>query len=171
VPAAAIEFVVAVSEDDVIGRANALPWHLPADLRHFKALTLGHTILMGRKTHESIGRPLPGRRNVILTRSPGYRVEGCTVAASPDAACRTLAAHGTIMVIGGAEVYRACLPLARRIHLTIVHTRIADGDAHFDGWHGSEWRETSRVAHAADEQHRHAYSFVTLERAVDSEPS
>jgi dihydrofolate reductase len=162
--AAAIELVVAVSENDVIGRHNRLPWHLPADLRHFKALTIGHTVLMGRKTHESIGRPLPGRRNVILTRCKGFAAEGCVVAASLADAIDAHAAERSLMVIGGAEVYRECLPHAARIHLTIVHTRIADGDAFFDGWHGSAWRESARERHAADEQNPHAYSFLTLER-------
>ncbi len=160
-----IELVVAVSENDVIGRDNRLPWHLPADLRHFKALTIGHTVLMGRKTHESIGRPLPGRRNVILTRSSSYAAEGCEIARSLAEARHAHAAQGTIMVIGGAEVYRESLPHAVRIHLTIVHTHIADGDASFDGWRGGAWREAARVNHAADEQNPLAYSFLTLERA------
>jgi dihydrofolate reductase len=164
-PAAAIELVVAVSENDVIGRDNGLPWHLPADLRHFKALTLGTTVLMGRKTHESIGRALPGRRNVILTRSPGYTAAGCELATSLPEARRVHAAQGTIMVIGGAEVYRECLPYAVRIHLTLVHTHIADGDARFDGWRDGAWREAARVTHAADPQNPIAYSFLTLERA------
>jgi dihydrofolate reductase len=161
-----IELVVAVSENDVIGRGNRLPWHLPADLRHFKALTMGCTVLMGRKTHESIGRPLPGRRNVILTRSPGYVAAGCELATSLTEARRAHASQATIMVIGGAEVYRECLPHARRIHLTLVHTHIADGDAWFDGWRDSAWFEAARVSHAADEQNSIAYSFVTLERAA-----
>jgi len=165
VSVADIELVVAVSENDVIGRDNRLPWHLPADLRHFKALTIGHTVLMGRKTHESIGRPLPGRRNVILTRSSSYAAEGCEIARSLAEARHAHAALGTIMVIGGAEVYRESLPHAVRIHLTIVHMHIADGDASFDGWRDGAWRETARVTHAADEQNPLAYSFLTLERA------
>jgi dihydrofolate reductase len=165
VSVADIELVVAVSENDVIGRDNRLPWHLPADLRHFKALTIGHTVLMGRKTHESIGRPLPGRRNVILTRSPSYAAEGCEIARSLAEARHAHAVQGAIMVIGGAEVYRESLPHAVRIHLTIVHTHIADGDASFDGWRDRAWRETARVNHAADEQNPLAYSFLTLERA------
>ena len=162
--AAAIELVVAVSENDVIGRDNRLPWHLPADLKHFKALTMGHTVLMGRKTHESIGRALPGRRNVILTRSAHFTAAGCEVAASLPEARRAHAAQGTIMVIGGAQVYRECLPHAARLHLTIVHTYIADGDAVFDGWRGSAWRETARIDHPADAQNPCRYSFLTLER-------
>jgi dihydrofolate reductase len=167
--AAALELVVAVSENDVIGRDNGLPWHLPADLRHFKELTLGHTLLMGRKTHESIGRPLPGRRNVILTRSASYTAEGCEIVTSLAQARSRYAPQGTIMVIGGAEVYRECLPHALRIHLTLVHTHVADGDARFDGWRDGAWREAARVSHAADAQNPAAYTFLTLERAAPAE--
>ena len=163
--AAALELVVAVSEDDVIGRGNALPWRLPADLRRFKAITLGHGVLMGRKTFESIGRALPGRRNFVLTRSAQISAPGCTVVASLEAALDAAGAGDSpLMVIGGAEIYRQCLPFARRIHLTLVHTRIADGDTCFDGWRGGEWRETAREFHEADEKNTSAYSFVTLER-------
>jgi dihydrofolate reductase len=159
-----LELVVAVSENDVIGRGNALPWHLPADLRHFRELTLGRPVLMGRKTHESIGKPLPGRRNLILTRSPSFVAAGCRVVGSVSEARLAAAPDPVVMVIGGAEIYRECLPLAARIHLTIVHTAISDGDAFFDGWRGPEWRETSRMRFEPDEKNAFAYSFVTLVR-------
>jgi dihydrofolate reductase len=165
--AADMELVVAVSEDDVIGRDNALPWRLPADLRRFKAITLGRGVLMGRKTFESIGRALPGRRNFVLTRGAQIAAPGCTVVSSLEAALE--AARGgdsPLMVIGGAEIYRQCLPFARRIHLTLVHTRVADGDTRFSDWRGREWRETAREFHEADEKNTPAYSFVTLERAA-----
>jgi dihydrofolate reductase len=157
-----IEFVVAVAENDVIGRDNGLPWRLSADLKHFKAVTLGHSVLMGRKTFESIGKSLPGRRNLVLTRSSGFTAAGCVIVHSLNDA---LAAEpeGVLMVIGGAEVFRLCLALARRIHLTIVHTRIADGDARFDGWRDPRWREVARERHEADDKNAYAYSFVTLE--------
>ena len=162
--AAALEFVVAVSENDVIGRANTLPWHLPADLRRFKQITFGKTVLMGRKTHESIGKALPGRLNLVLTRSANPLADGVTAVPSLHDA-RKLSGRGSVlMVIGGGEVFRECLPLAVRIHLTIVHTRIHDGDATFDGWRGPEWRESARARHEADEKNAYAYSFVTLER-------
>lgn len=175
-PAAALELVVAVAENDVIGRGNSLPWRLPADLRRFKAITLGHTVLMGRRTFESIGRALPGRRNVVLTRSAQFDAPGCIVVPSIEAAFGLDAAFDAglgaapprtapLMVIGGAQVYQLCLPRATRIHLTLVHTRIAGGDASFGGWRGREWREIARERHAADEQNSSAYSFVTLERA------
>jgi dihydrofolate reductase len=161
---AALELVVAVAENDVIGRVNRLPWRLPADLRRFKALTLGKPILMGRKTHQSIGRPLPGRRNLIMTRSPGFAAEGCLVVDSVDTARRVSGADRVLMVIGGAEIYRQCLALAVRIHLTLVHAVIADGDTFFPDWRGPEWHESTRETHAADADNEFAYSFITLDR-------
>jgi dihydrofolate reductase len=161
---ARFELVVAVSENDVIGRGNALPWHLPADLRRFRQVTIGHTVLMGRRTHESIGKALPGRLNLILTRSPSFVAEGCVVVGSLREAALVAGPDPELMVIGGAQLYRECLPLATCIHLTIVHTHIADGDAFFDGWRGPEWRETSRTRFEPDEKNALAYSFVTLLR-------
>jgi dihydrofolate reductase len=157
-----MEIVVAAAENDVIGRRNELPWRLPADLRRFKALTLGKPVLMGRRTYQSIGRPLPGRLNLVLSRSADFSAEGCTIVADLKAARR--AAAGEIMVIGGAEIYRQCLPSTSRIHLTLVHTRVEDGDTFFGGWRGSEWREISRERHEADDKNSWAYSFVTLDR-------
>jgi dihydrofolate reductase len=162
---AEVELVVAVSENDVIGRANQLPWRLPADLRHFRGLTLGHHILMGRKTYESIGKALPGRTNWVLSRSADF--------APPDAeAVRTLAdaqaaigGESPLMVIGGGEIYRLSLPAARRIHLTLVHAQIDDGDTFFSDWRQPEWREMSRGRHEPDGKNAYAYSFITLERA------
>ncbi len=162
---AAIEFVVAVAENDVIGRDNRLPWRLPADLRRFKAITLGHDVLMGRKTHESIGRALPGRRNLVLTRQRGVVAPGCTAVATIAQALAAGRPDRTIMVIGGGEVYRLCLPFALRIHLTLVHTCIAGGDAHFKDWHDAGWRETARERHQADAVHEFDYSFITLDKS------
>ena len=169
-----IELVVAVAEDDVIGRGGGLAWRLSSDLQHFKRLTLGHSILMGRKTHESIGRALPGRTNFVLSRSADFAAVDCIRVDGVNAALALKsAAHGSgdsaqppspLMVIGGAEVYRQCLPFARRIHLTLVHTRIPDGDTFFTGWRGAAWRETSRQRHAADDRNEFDYSFVTLDR-------
>jgi dihydrofolate reductase len=160
-----MELVVAAAENDVIGRGNQLPWRLPADLRRFKALTLGKPVLMGRKTYESIGRALPGRTNLVLSRSLGFAPSGCTVVASLDAARLAAGAQTTVMVIGGAEIYRLCLPFAARIHLTLVHARIDGGDAFFSGWRGPEWRESFRERHEADDKNSCAYSFITLERS------
>ncbi len=162
--AAALELVVAVAENDVIGRANQLPWHLPADLRHFKSLTLGKPVLMGRKTYESIGKALPGRKNIVLSRSAAFAPEDCMVVKTLAEARIAAGAHAALMVIGGAEIYRQCLPLASRIHLTLVHARIEDGDTVFVGWRGAEWDEACCERHESDDKNAYAYSFITLER-------
>ncbi len=160
--AAAIELVIAVAENDVIGRGNRLPWRLAADLRRFKALTIGKPILMGRKTYESIGKALSGRLNLVLTRS-GFNPGDCRVFGALDDARRSVSAESSLMVIGGAEIYRQCLPLATRIHLTVVHGRV-DGDTFFSGWRDVEWHESFRERHPADDKNEFDYSFVTLER-------
>ena len=162
---AAVELVVAVAENDVIGRSGGLPWHLREDLRRFKALTLGRHILMGRRTYESIGKALPGRTNLVLTRSAGFQAVDCSVVGSLDQARLAAAEDSALMVIGGAEVYRQCLPLAARIHLTLVHARVEAGDAFFAGWRGTEWQETFRERHEAGENNDFDYSFITLERS------
>jgi dihydrofolate reductase len=162
---AAVELVVAVSENDVIGRANRLPWRLSADLRHFKSLTVGHHILMGRKTYESIGKALPGRTNWVLSRSSDFAAPDCKVVRSLQESQLGAAGDGPLMVIGGAEIYQLSLPQAMRIHLTLVHTKIADGDTFFSAWRDPEWTESSRERHEADDKNSYAYSFVTLDRA------
>jgi dihydrofolate reductase len=162
--AAALELVVAVAENDVIGRGNQLPWHLPADLRHFKSLTLGKPVLMGRKTYESIGKALPGRSNIVLSRSQEFSPSDCVVVQTLDDARLAAGAEAPLMVIGGAEIYRQCLPLASRIHLTLIHARIEDGDTVFAGWRGAEWGASSHERHEADDKNAYAYSFITLER-------
>jgi dihydrofolate reductase len=167
-----MEIVVAVSQNDVIGRRNQLPWRLPADLKRFKTLTLGHPILMGRKTYESIGKALPGRENIVLSRSPGFAPPDCTVVPTLEAAraaaeaAPAAAGAAVLMVIGGAQIYRECLPFVRKIHLTLVDARIEDGDAFFDAWRGAEWRETHREPHPSDEKNPCAYTFLTLERSA-----
>jgi len=160
---AALELVVAVAENDVIGRGNALPWRLPADLRHFKSLTLGKHVLMGRKTYVSIGKALPGRVNLVLTRSNDFMHADCILVRSLDQA-RRAAGSSALCVIGGADVYRQCLPQATVIHLTLVHAVISDGDAFFDGWRDPGWHEMSRERHEPDDANGFAYSFVTLRR-------
>jgi dihydrofolate reductase len=160
----ALELVVAVAENDVIGRHNSLPWRLSADLRRFKLLTWGKSILMGRKTYESIGKALPGRTNIVLTGSGDFAPGDCLVTHSLEEARRAVTDEPVLMVIGGAEVYRQCLPLAQRIHLTRVHTRVADGDTFFPACVAADWSEISRESHAADEKNEFAYSFITLDR-------
>jgi len=162
----AVELVVAVSENDVIGRAKQLPWRLSADLRHFKSLTLGHHVLMGRKTYESIGKALPGRTNWVLSRSRDFKPADCNVVRTLQEGQFAAAGAGPLMVIGGAEIYRLCLPQALRIHLTLVHTRITDGDTFFTAWRDPAWTESSRERHEADEKNGYAYSFLTLDRAL-----
>jgi dihydrofolate reductase len=166
--AADLELVVAVAENDVIGRRNQLPWHLPADLRHFKSLTIGKPVLMGRKTYESIGKALPGRMNIVLSRSADFAPGDCVVVKTLDDARIAAGAQAPLMVIGGAEIYRQCLPLARRIHLTLVHAHIEDGDTRFAGWRGAEWDASSREHHEADDRNAHPYSFITLERMTSA---
>ncbi len=155
--------IVAVASNGVIGRDGGLPWRLPADLKHFKALTLGHGLLMGRRTWESIGRPLPGRRSLVLTRSAGWQAEGAEAVASMDEARALLPQSQTLFIIGGAEVYQACWPRVDRIELTEVHAEV-EGDTRLQGLERNAWREVARVDHPADGQHDHGYSFVTLVR-------
>jgi dihydrofolate reductase len=162
---AVLELVVAVSENDVIGRGNELPWHLPADLRHFKMLTFGKPVLMGRKTYESIGRALPGRTNIVLSRSADFSPGDCLIVKTLEDARIAAGAQPALMVIGGAEIYRQCLPHSARIHLTLIHARIEGGDTVFAGWRGPAWVQTSCERHEADDKNAYAYSFITLERA------
>jgi len=158
-----VALVVAMADNGVIGRAGALPWHLPDDLRYFKAVTLGKPVLMGRRTFESIGKPLPGRRNLVLSRAAAGHAPGVEYVRSVGQA-RALAAGAVgLCVIGGAEVYALALPLATRIYLTRVHG-VVTGDVYFPLRDFAAWREIESVAHAADERHAYAMSFATLER-------
>lgn len=161
-----ISAIVAMSENHVIGDNNQLPWHLPADLKHFKAITSGHPILMGRKTYESIGRPLPNRTNIIITRNHSFQAPGCIVIKSIDEAVERAAATGSdeIFIIGGAEVYKQLMPHIERIYLTIVH-EIFEGDAFFPELDQSQWVQTERVTHEADADNDYAYSFILLQRS------
>ena len=159
-----VRLVVAVSEDDVIGRANQLPWRLSADMRRFRSLTMGHHILMGRKTYESIGKALPGRTNWVLSRSANFVLPDAKVVTTLAEAHAATVGVSPLMVIGGAEIYRLSLPTARRIELTLVHTQVNDGDTFFSEWRRPEWREVSRERHESDEKNPYAYSFITLER-------
>jgi dihydrofolate reductase len=152
--------IYARAANGTIGRDNRLPWHIPADLKRFKALTMGKAMIMGRKTFESFGKPLPGRRHVVLTRDRTWRPEGAEVAHSVEEAL-ALAGNGQVAVVGGAEIYRLFQPFARHIELTEVHADY-EGDTHMDA-PGPEWRETFREEHPAEEG-RPAFAFVTFER-------
>nr|AIA14960.1 Dihydrofolate reductase [uncultured bacterium] len=155
-----IVLVVAVADNGVIGKEGKIPWHISEDLKRFKALTLGHTVVMGRKTWDSLPRkPLPGRVNVVVTRQKDWQADGAVTASSlGQATCGT---SGTVMVIGGAEIYERALPLASRIELTEVH-RAFEGDARFD-LDRSGWTETARERHVTPDGLR--YSYVTLVRS------
>lgn len=158
-----LSLVAALDDNGLIGRAGGLPWRLPNDLKHFKRLTRGKTVLMGRRTWESLGRPLPERDNWVITRDAGYQAPGARVFASLDCALSAAPRQAELMVIGGAEVYRQTLPLARRLYLTRVHASV-DGDTWFPDFNADAFAIVDREDHAADERHAHAYSFLTLER-------
>jgi dihydrofolate reductase len=155
-----LSLIVARASNGVIGKDNQLPWHLPADLKYFKAVTMGKPIVMGRKTFESIGRPLPGRHNIVVTRNPDFSSNGITVVHSVEAAIAAAIEVAEIMLIGGTELYKLSLPLADRIYLTEIHQDF-DGDAHFPVLE-SRWREISREDHISDDGL--AYSFCVLEK-------
>ncbi|HEY2418340.1 MAG TPA: dihydrofolate reductase [Steroidobacteraceae bacterium] len=158
-----IALVVAVADNGVIGRDGGLPWHLPDDLKRFKHVTLGKPMLMGRRTFESIGKPLPGRRNLVLTHGALDAAEGLEVVASIDAARALVARDPELCVIGGARVFEQLLPEAGRMYLTRVHGEIA-GDVLFPPWDAAHWHEVERSEHPADARHAYAMSFLTLER-------
>ena len=147
----------------MIGRDNGLPWRLPDDLKRFKVITMGKPVLMGRKTFESIGKALPGRLNIVLTRSREWKHEDVTVVHSMAEGMRAAPDASELCVIGGEEIFRLALPLTQRLHLTQVHARL-DGDARFPDFDRSAWRETERIEHAVDERHAYAMTFLTLER-------
>lgn len=153
--------IAAMARNRVIGIHNTLPWRLPEDLKHFKALTMGHHIIMGRKTYESIGKPLPGRTTVIVTRDAGYRVEGCLTATSIDAAIAACGDDPEIFFVGGAEMYVQVLPRADRLYLTEIQAEY-EGDAWFPEFDRSSWREVDRQAHVNDAGL--GYHFVIHER-------
>ncbi len=155
--------MAAVARNGVIGRDHALPWRLPRDLRRFKSLTLGKPILMGRRTFESIGRALPGRKNLVLTRDRGWTAPGVTVVHSLGEALEHSRSCEELVVIGGAEIFRLALPLARRIHLTEIDADVP-GDTHFPDFDRTRWAEVDRSPHPVDQDHAYPVTFVTLER-------
>jgi dihydrofolate reductase len=158
-----VSLIVAVAENGVIGRDGQLPWHLSSDLKRFKRLTMGHALVMGRRTFESIGRPLPGRESFVLTRREDFQPEGVHVVRDLATALDRAAAWGEVFVTGGAEVFREALPLAGRIYLTRVHADV-DGDVTFDDPPRSAWRLVERSEHEADERNSYATSFEVYER-------
>jgi dihydrofolate reductase len=168
-----ILLVAAVAENGVIGRGNALPWRLKSDMQHFRALTMGKPVVMGRKTYLSIGKPLKGRTTIVISRDRNFTAPGIVVAPSLDAALA--AARGdalrrnadTIIVAGGADIYAQAMPLATQLAVTHVHKRV-DGDAHFPAIAADEWHESARSEHEAAAEDEAAFAFVTYERAIDA---
>jgi dihydrofolate reductase len=161
-----ISLIAAMSENRVIGRGNQLPWHMPADLKHFKELTSGHTVIMGRRTFESINsKPLPKRRNIVITRQMNYSPDGVTVAHDFDESMRVAAQASSldeVFVLGGAEIFKLALPLANRIYLTVIHACI-EGDTFFPQIDPHRWKLVSDDRHQPDEKNRHPFSFQLYE--------
>ena len=157
--------IAALSRNRVIGRNNSLPWHLPEDLKHFKRVTMGKPLLMGRKTFESIGRALPGRTNIVLTRQPAFAAPGIVVVTDPQQALQLAQAETAeeLMVIGGEEIYRLMLPMSSRLYLTEVDVQV-EGDAYFPEFDPAQWRQLRREDFSAGNAGGNSYSFVLLER-------
>lgn len=158
--------IAALDRRQAIGRGNAMPWHLPDDFKRFKVLTMGQPMLMGRRTAQSLGRALPGRRNLVLTRSGTAPFAGMQAVASVEEACAIAAAEGAraLNVIGGGEIYALCLPRATRMHLTWVDTEVSDADAFFPSFDAREWAVLAREKRAADARHAFAFEFVEYGR-------
>jgi dihydrofolate reductase len=157
-----VSLIVALDRNRVIGLNNEIPWRLPADLKHFRKMTMGKPIIMGRRTYESIGRPLTGRHNIIVTRNRGYQAEGCTIVHSVEEAL-TISNGGEVMVIGGAQLYEQFLPIAKRLFMTLLETEF-EGDSYFPEVSGREWVEISRETYGPDDKNPYQYHFIIMER-------
>lgn len=166
-----IAMIAAMAKDRIIGADNDMPWHLPADLKHFKAITLGKAVIMGRKTYESIGKALPGRPNIVITSNADYSLSDATVVDSPESAFEVAKAlshdsgkNDEVMIIGGGTIYQSFLDRADTLYLTHIDLAV-EGDTQFPDYKAAaRWTEVSREAHSADEKNAHAYTFVTLMR-------
>ena len=160
-----ISIIAAMSRNRVIGNNNQLPWHLPADLRHFKQLTLDKPIVMGRKTFVSIGKPLPKRHNIVVTRQTDIHTPGITIVHSLEDALRAAGSVPEVMIIGGADVFQQALPHAQRMYLTIIEHEFA-GDTFFPQWETSVWNEIERNTRPADDNNPYPMTFVTFDRTL-----
>ncbi|BDX05410.1 type 3 dihydrofolate reductase [Planctobacterium marinum] len=159
-----ISMIAAMAKNRIIGSDNQMPWHLPADLKHFKAVTLGKPVIMGRKTFESIGRPLPGRLNIVISRS-GFNAEGVTVVSTPDAALEAAGDVPEVMIIGGGVIYDLFLSKATRLYLTFIDLEVA-GDTKFPDYEQvAKWLEVESETHQADDKNPNNYCFVTLDKS------
>lgn len=161
----AVSLIVAAAANNVIGHGGKLPWRLPEDMRRFRVLTMGKAVIMGRLTHESIGRALPGRRNIVISRQSGYRASGCDVVATPAAALDLAADAGEVMVIGGGRIYQQMLPLADRIYLTRVHAE-PEGDAFFPVLDDAQWQIIEFDEFAVTAERPVGFSFAVLQRVA-----
>lgn len=153
-----ISLILAASENNVIGHDNKMPWHLSDDLKRFKALTTGHAVIMGRKTYESLGRPLPGRKNIIITRNPDYKVPGCDIVNSVDAAIKAAGEDNEVFIIGGGELYAQMWEKADKLYLTRVHT-VIEGQTSVPEVSGY-WKEIKRESFETDVKNEYSYTFI-----------
>jgi len=159
-----INLIVAIDEKNGIGKNNLLPWHLPADLKHFKAITTGHPIIMGRKTFDSIGKALPNRRNIVISRQSGLKIPGVEVCHSLEDGIKLLKGENEVFVIGGAQVFEKALPLANILYLTIIHQNF-DADVFFPQINLKKWIEEEKILHEPDEKNLYSYSFIKYVKA------
>ena len=160
-----LSIVVAMDENRLIGKDNKLPWHLPADLAYFKKITTGKSIVMGRKTYDSIGRPLPNRRNIVISRNSKTLITGCEVLTSIDEVLSTTKDEDEVMIIGGASLCEQLLPQVSRLYITKIEGEF-DGDVYFPEYDESDWRQVSCEYHLPDDSNQHAYHFLVLERQL-----
>ncbi len=160
-----ISMIAAMANERVIGQDNTMPWHLPADLKHFKHTTMGHPVIMGRKTYESIGKALPGRKNIVISKNQEYALNDAIVVGSTEAALKVASIESTeVMIIGGGAIYEAFLPLAEQLFLTFIHADI-EGDTRFPDYEAvAIWEEIARERHSADDKNPYDYSFVNYRR-------
>jgi len=156
--------IAAMADNRIIGAENDMPWHLPADLKHFKSVTMGKPVLMGRKTYESIGKALPGRPNIVITTNKLYSLDDATVVTSIEAAMQEASAFDEVMIIGGGSIYQSMLAQAQRLYLTFIDLKV-DGDTQFPDYEANaNWTEVARETHQKDERNSYDYTFVMLER-------
>lgn len=158
-----LALIVALSENYCIGVENTLPWRQSDDLKHFKAITSTHPVIMGRKTFESIGKALPNRRNIVITRNSNYSAPGCEIVNSLEHAIALVEHEATVFIIGGAQLFEQAMPLVDTMYLTWIHADI-QGDCFFPQWDDAQWQEVRRESHQADDKNQYDYSFVTLKR-------
>jgi dihydrofolate reductase len=158
-----ISLIAAMDKNRVIGKGGKLPWNLPADMKYFKDKTLGKPIIMGRKTYESLGKPLPNRKNIIITHDQDYKAEGCIVVHSAEEALKAAEGNEEVMIIGGSQIYKELLPKANRMYLTIVDADF-EGDAFFLEYDVKEWKETAYEEHERDAENQYNYTFLILEK-------